>query len=507
VIARALLHSRLVHFVAGIALLFAVVPRPADARRIDVFSADVVAARAAGAGRARPRGFAGTKLDASEAEARAIEDELLYREALRLGLDRADGTVRQHLVTKALLFAEDVGGAARTPGEDELRAYFAAHRDRYTMHPQVHLLHVFSARAEAMNALRAEVLTADARSPSTPPPVGDAFPSVRDVTSTQEGLESILGDEFARAAFAQPVGSWGPPVASKLGWHFVKVLSREEGRPAGCTWRRRRRRASPGAWCWWRSTSVAACGPIRARRAPGASPAWPSRSTDAAGNVQTSLIKATPTSATTSCTRWQDPSYVASKPSYYYARVLQAPSPRWSHFDCLAEPTTAGSVDAAIDATSDGATTLTPSNHDGGGGDAGGDTTIDSGTAEGGPRTDGGAPDGAIADAGDAGFFDASTFPPGLTACADCYADVCEPQAAACQADVYCEDLFVCSVSSGCIQSGADPTTCITSCGEDAGLTTKEIAEASKLLAAVAPACTSCTAQCPKPDAAAPPGG
>ncbi len=64
--------------------------------------------------------------------------------------------------------------------------------------------------------------------------------------------------------------------------------------------------------------------------------------TDGSGNVQTSLITAPPTTASTSCTRWQDTSYDPTKPSYYYARVLQARSPRWSHFDCQAAPATAG---------------------------------------------------------------------------------------------------------------------------------------------------------------------
>jgi hypothetical protein len=231
-VARAVGRSRMVHFVAGGALLFALVPRPEDTRRIDIFSAELVASREAEAGRPRTRGFSGANLDPAEADARAIEDEMLYREALRLGLDRADGTLRQHLITKTLLFAEDVGGASRAPTDADLRAYFEAHRDRYRVHPEVHFLHVFSARAEAMNELHAQVLAADARSPSTPPAVGDPFPSVRDVTSTEEGVAGVFGTELARAAFAQPIGAWGAPVQSKLGWHFLKVLSRDGGRPA-----------------------------------------------------------------------------------------------------------------------------------------------------------------------------------------------------------------------------------------------------------------------------------
>jgi hypothetical protein len=36
----------------------------------------------------------------------------------------------------------------------------------------------------------------------------------------------------------------------------------------------------------------------------------------------------------TACLTWQDPEYVAGAPAFYYARVLQAPTPRWSAYDC-----------------------------------------------------------------------------------------------------------------------------------------------------------------------------
>jgi peptidyl-prolyl cis-trans isomerase C len=49
---------------------------------------------------------------------------VLYREAMRLGLDRDDGLVREHLIQKMLLLAEDLGGASREPTRDEVRAYF-----------------------------------------------------------------------------------------------------------------------------------------------------------------------------------------------------------------------------------------------------------------------------------------------------------------------------------------------------------------------------------------------
>jgi hypothetical protein len=42
------------------------------------------------------------------------------------------------------------------------------------------------------------------------------------------------------------------------------------------------------------------------------------------------------------CVTWSDPSFDAAEQAFYYVRVLQVPTWRWSHFDCATAPTTAG---------------------------------------------------------------------------------------------------------------------------------------------------------------------
>jgi hypothetical protein len=47
-------------------------------------------------------------------------------------------------------------------------------------------------------------------------------------------------------------------------------------------------------------------------------------------------------SSGSACIGWIDPAFDASGPAFYYVRVLQVPTWRWSHYDCLAAPATTG---------------------------------------------------------------------------------------------------------------------------------------------------------------------
>jgi Protein of unknown function (DUF3604) len=48
------------------------------------------------------------------------------------------------------------------------------------------------------------------------------------------------------------------------------------------------------------------------------------------------------------CKFWKDPAFVAGAPALYYARVLEAETPRWTARDCAAAPTAAACTDSSI---------------------------------------------------------------------------------------------------------------------------------------------------------------
>jgi peptidyl-prolyl cis-trans isomerase C len=225
VIAR-IARDRMVHFAIIGAVIFALAPAPSDDARISL-DADYLGALHAA--QARKLGVAVLSDEqTAQVDRRAIEDEILYREALRLGLDRDDAVARRHLVQKVLVLAEDLAGASREPTRAELEAYFERTRERWRVAEKLHLIHVFAAKRETAVAV-AEAVRADA---DTPPPLGDAFPRSRDVHASRDDFAATYGPEFADAVDALAPGVWSGPIQSRFGWHLVKVIDRDAGRPA-----------------------------------------------------------------------------------------------------------------------------------------------------------------------------------------------------------------------------------------------------------------------------------
>jgi hypothetical protein len=218
----AVARSRMLHFALIGGGIFLIAPGPK--RRIDLSSRSLATLRAAEATRLGRAGL--DEQRAREVDARTVEDELLYREALRLQLDRDDPIVRQRLIQKLLLRVEDLGGAARPPGEAERHAYFEAHRDQFRRPERIHFVQVFAARKEALPPL--DALAPDAR---TAPPLGEALPYPREATATAAEITRTLGAALA-GALAHAGSGWSEPVRSPLGWHRVRVVERLPGGPA-----------------------------------------------------------------------------------------------------------------------------------------------------------------------------------------------------------------------------------------------------------------------------------
>jgi hypothetical protein len=158
-----------------------------------------------------------------------VREEILYREALALGLDRDDTIVRRRLAQKMEFLFEDVA-ALREPTPDELRAWFAGNAERFTLPARASFRHLYfspdrrggRARDDAARAL-AQLAGAPADTPAAST-LADPF-MFQDYYGDRsfDEIARSLGPGFARSLFELAPGAWSGPIESGYGWHLAWV--------------------------------------------------------------------------------------------------------------------------------------------------------------------------------------------------------------------------------------------------------------------------------------------
>jgi hypothetical protein len=226
------LREPLVHFlVLGAALFVAYELRQrhaaADESSQIAFSAGDVAQLAAHFESENHRPPTAEELD-SLVEAR-IEEEVLYREALRLGLDRDDALIKARLAEKMRFFAADISDI-QEPTDAELQAYFQAHTDRFIEPSRVTFRHIYfsndrrgvAAKTDAETAL--PKLAAEPKDSQLASTLADSFMFLDYYNDYPlDELASEFGQTFCQAISTTPPGSWAGPLQSAHGWHLVFV--------------------------------------------------------------------------------------------------------------------------------------------------------------------------------------------------------------------------------------------------------------------------------------------
>ena len=168
-----------------------------------------------------------------------IKEEILYREALAMGLDKDDTIVRRRMAQKMEFLAEDVS-ASHEPTTEELKAYFAKNPQMFTQPARVTFrLLYFSPDKRGKNAWSDanKALAKLAGKPASwdgAAALGDPF-MFQDYMAdrTPDQIAKDFGPPFAKTLFAQKPGAWAGPIESGYGWHLVYVdtLIAERGAP------------------------------------------------------------------------------------------------------------------------------------------------------------------------------------------------------------------------------------------------------------------------------------
>ena len=163
----------------------------------------------------------------------AVDEEILYREAQRLGLDRDDAIVRRRLAQKLTFILEDAG-ATGPPSQAEVEEYYAQHAERYRRPGRTTFDHVFlSGDSRTDPTGDAAVLLDELRGVDDDgwQRLGDPFMLARSYADrSDQELAGLFGGVFPGAVAGLPVGGWNGPVRSTYGVHLVRVNGRTPSR-------------------------------------------------------------------------------------------------------------------------------------------------------------------------------------------------------------------------------------------------------------------------------------
>jgi len=166
-----------------------------------------------------------------------IREEILYREALAMGLDQDDAIVRRRLGQKLEFLIEDVS-SIRDPTPAELEAWYKHNASQFALPGRVTFCHVYfspdalgqqaaadAARTLATFKVRSSCSSSDATA------LGDRFPD-QDYYAERSPQEvaGVFGTRFSQSLFKLQPGSWQGPIESGLGWHLVRIEALTPGR-------------------------------------------------------------------------------------------------------------------------------------------------------------------------------------------------------------------------------------------------------------------------------------
>jgi len=158
-----------------------------------------------------------------------IAEEIYYREALRLGLDKDDPVIRRRLFKK-MQFIESENSEEIAPTDAILQQWMDSHPANYSLSPlydfeQIYLGQISTAAAaDIIEQLKQGAKPATFAKPlSLPVALDDA---------TSDEISRQFGDRFAGQLAGLEPSVWSGPVPSGFGLHAVKITAKKPGKVA-----------------------------------------------------------------------------------------------------------------------------------------------------------------------------------------------------------------------------------------------------------------------------------
>jgi len=163
-----------------------------------------------------------------------IKEEVLYREAVALGLDGDDTVVRRRMRQKMELMVTSLADAVE-PTQEQLEAWLREHPDRYRAETRLTLRQILFSRQKRSDAAEPDAVRELARLKAGAGAGGD-LDGAGDSTLLPARMHEAplsevagqFGSVFAQTVAALPLREWSGPIESGYGVHLVLLEARVE---------------------------------------------------------------------------------------------------------------------------------------------------------------------------------------------------------------------------------------------------------------------------------------
>lgn len=164
-----------------------------------------------------------------------LREEVYYREAMALGLDKDDIVIRRRLRQKMEFISDDIAAQAQ-PTDAELNAYLAAHPAPFLVEQQFTFVQLYldpEKHGDNLSRDAAQLLAKlnEVGGETNFARLGDAFMlgnTFRAMAASEVARQ--FGQEFAAKLGGLQPGHWQGPIESGFGVHLVCIRDRTEGR-------------------------------------------------------------------------------------------------------------------------------------------------------------------------------------------------------------------------------------------------------------------------------------
>ena len=169
-----------------------------------------------------------------------IREEVLYREAMAMGLDKEDFIIKRRMIQKVEFISQGISEAATDPSDEDIQKYYETNMESYFIPPMATFTHVFfdlekwqREQAKAKAETEVAFLNRNNFTFNQAPSRGDRFfYHTNYVERDVEYIKSHFGPQMTSAIFeAEPSGNtWIGPFPSEYGYHVVMLTMKQVGR-------------------------------------------------------------------------------------------------------------------------------------------------------------------------------------------------------------------------------------------------------------------------------------